>query len=167
MNIGNVASGYAFSFALSDLAGAQESEFASIFRMYRIDEISVLFSPYATCVTAEDLVTGSRFTQMTSVAICYDDVLAPAAESDVLQYENVSLHPTIGQPWTVTLKPRAKLDSNNINSIPIESPWVDTGNLSVAHYGIKIWNPIIGGPNAAQSGINMYVRFKISFRTVC
>ncbi len=167
MNIGNLATGYAFTFAATDLPGAQDSEFASIFRMYRIDQVDVMFCPVATCVTAEDLVTGGRFTQMTSVAICYDDNLAPATESDVLQYENCTLHPTIGAPWTVSLKPRAKLDTNNINSIPIESPWIDTGNLTVAHHGIKVWNPIIGGANAAQTGIEMYVRYHMSFRTVC
>ncbi len=167
MNIGNVATGYAFNFALTDLPAAQETEFQNLFRMYRIDRIDVMFCPKVSTATIGDWVAPVGFTGMTSVAICYDDVVAPVAETDVLQFENATLHPTLGSPWTVSLKPRAKLDANNINSVPIESPWLDTANLSVQHYGIKIWNPIVGTGVAAYVGIDIYARYHLSFRTVC
>ncbi len=167
MNLGNVATGYAFNFALTDLPGAQETEFQALFRMYRIDKVDVMFVPKASSATIGDWMSPVVFSGVTSVAVCYDDVVAPAAETDVLQFENVSIHRSVGDPWTVSFKPRAKFDTNNINSAPVESPWLDTANLAVAHYGIKIWNTILGGSVAAYAGIDMYACYHISFRTVC
>lgn len=170
MNVGNTNKYYAFTFALSDLPTDTEVQFQNLFRMYRIDRIDLSFRPKMRTVTASDWVLPAgpaAFNSTTSVAICYDDAVAPASENDVLSFENATLHQTIGEPWTVSFRPRAKLDTNNVNSVPLESPWIDTANVGVSHYGVKICVPLIGGPNQDESGIDIYARYHLSFRTVC
>ncbi len=158
----------AFSFALSDLPGAQETEFAAIFRSYRINRITVKFCPLANVATAQDwLQTGNTCNSMTSVAVCPNDDVVPGSEAEVLQFENVTLHPTIGQPWDVSFTPCAKVDTNNLNSMPVPAPWIDTGNVGVKHYGIKVCVPQTFGTQESIGLISMYVKYDIEFRTVC
>jgi len=162
---------YALTFALGDLPNAQETEFAALYKQYRIDRVTVKFVPYCTNNTAGDWMgnpTDSSVTHqsLVSVAIDYDDNVAPTNEAAVLEYENVQLHPAIGQPWEIAFVPRAKLDTNNVNSVTVPSPWIDTGNTGVAHYGLKVCVPQIGGDVETVEGIHVYVRYDVTFRMV-
>jgi len=169
--MGNLAHTYSFTFAIADLPDTQEVSFAEIYKMYRIDRITCKFVPVVTNVTGSDW-RGSNppgpvvHQSLTSAAVQFNDSVTPANESEVLGYENVALHPTFGQPWELSFIPRAKLDTNNVNSIPVASPWIDTANLGVAHYGLKICVADIGGYEETTLGAALYVRYDLSFKTV-
>jgi len=168
---GSINHYYAMTFALADLPNAQESEFAAIYKQYRIDRVTVKFVPYCTTVTGGDWMANPAdaavvHQSLVSVAVDYNDNVAPANEAAVLEYENVQLHPSFGQPWEISLVPRAKLDTNNVNSVPVASPWIDTANTGVTHYGLKLCVPQIGGDVETVEGLHAYVRYDVTFRTV-
>lgn len=162
---------YGFSFALSDLPSTKETEIHTLFRQYRIDRVTLRFVPTCGVNTAGDWMGPSAynpitFNSLTSIAICYDDDAAPASEADVLRYENVQLHPTMGQPWQISLVPRVKLDGNTINAYPMMGgQWVDTAMWSAKHYGVKICVPSIGGAADNELGFHLYVKYDYSLRT--
>lgn len=169
--MGNIAHYYALTFAASDLPNTQETTLAALYNQYRIDRITVRFLPLVTNNTAGDwmanpLDAAVTHQSLTSVAICYDDAVAPANEAEVLEYENVTLHPTMGQPWEVSFVPRMKLDTNTVNSVPMSGVWLDTGNLGVTHFGIKVCVPTIAGDVESVEGIFLYARYDISFRQI-
>ncbi len=168
---GSINHYYAWTFALADLPGSLESHLASIYKMYRLDRVTVKMVPDCTAVTAADWL-GAPATfpvvrqSMTSLAIDFDDNIAPVSEADVLRYESCVLHPTFGPTWEVAFEPRAKLDTSNINSVPVKSPWIDTGNTGVTHFGVKVCVPAIGGAVDGVEIGSVYVRYEISLKTV-
>lgn len=168
---GNTDHFYALTFALSDLPGTQESQFAAIYQQYRINRVTVRFVPFVTNVTYSDLIGTAppmpvAHNSVVTTAVCYDDNVVPAAETELLEYQNCAMHNACGEPWEVSLNPKAKLDTSNVNSVPMTGLWLDTANLGVIHYGLKVSVRQTGGFSESIEGIYLYVRYDVSFRVI-
>lgn len=170
-NVGSVNHYYGFLFSLSDLPSTKETDVFALFRQYRINRVTLKFVPLMNVNTAGDWLgpdtyNAMTFNSMTSCAICYDDAGAPTSENDVLRYQNVTLHPTMGKPWEISFSPKVKLDGDNLNRFPaMGGQWIDTASPTAPHYGLKVCIPSVGGGAENDLGIHIYCKYDYSLRT--
>jgi len=134
----NVLGGLAF--ALADLA--QVSTFSSLFDQYRIEKIRVHVRARSNAVSVFNTASPNAAVPTMYMAIDRDDASAPAAVSDMMEYDSVF---TIQgeEDAIITLVPSitpAVFSGgafSGYSSSPSNAHWIDLANTTVPHYGLK------------------------------
>lgn len=157
------------SFNLTQLPGY--GEFTSLYDQYKINGIRVNVQPLLTEGIAS-AVSGSTnvwgFPKFSSV-IDYDDTFLPADENVLLQYGSLKQTGAFKEHKRF-FKPKirvASLDSGSTvtSNVVTKAPWIDVGNPTVPHYGIKLFHPgpIASGTPAVSSSISYSIYATVYF----
>lgn len=148
------------SFTLNSLPGY--TEFTNLFDQYRIKKVLVQAFPF---MTQESDTTTTPARNIFHWCVDHTDVTSPAAESDVLQYDN---HKTLQafKPFNMSLTPVAATTvwqgvSSNGYAPAKPASWIDCKSYGVQHYGIKyVWN----NNNSNIDYMDFYATFWVEFR---
>ena len=139
----------AFMFRLVDLPGY--TDLTNLFDMYRIDKISIRFTPEYTELTDAALVSNAVNVYFNSV-IDLTDSDAPTSVSELLQYESLvstgitKEHSRSWVPTYLTVK----------GGIPYRS-YVPTSDVSINHMGLKVAIPPTGVAMTFRARVTMEV----------
>lgn len=162
-------SGFGFNFTLNQLPNA--SEFTQLFDQYCIKAIKVSLVPKQGIAVQQGLVTaGALQAVMPKVwsVIDYDDSSAPAALTDLLQYQNTKC--TRANQWhTRYFKPAVADEIYNTGITTAygmkRNTWIDCNNSTVEHYGLRIYvEPSTG--NTPRYDLDMIIKFYMEFKNV-
>jgi len=145
---------------------AAMSNFATCFDQYRIKRMKLTFDP-----TQQGLSTIAGVNEFWSdakmfVCIDTDDATAFAATSSYESRPDFKLVPCFAghskSEYCITFIPKCSPDVGAITQAGVASPWLDTANLTVPYYGVKIYHPLIyaGG----FTFCNLYVTAEIELR---
>jgi hypothetical protein len=159
----SVAAGlYAISFKLSDLS--EYVSFTNVWDQYRIDFVEIMLLPESQPTT-----TASTSVPYANLIIVndFDDASALANWALHLNYENATIL-SPGRRHTRKIKPHAA-SLNNVLGTPVSafnitSPWIDSAQPSVLHFGFKV-----GVQQSTSTNISLwypYYKYTCSFRNV-
>ncbi len=160
----------AVSFELTDLQ--QVATFTALFDQYRIDKIHFRIRPRNQTINLASIASPNQASPRMYVVADHDDASAPAALTDLYQYDNVvELGP--GDSADIILEPSitpAVYAGGAFTGYGVQSStegmWIDVANTSVPHYGIKF-----GLTGLQVSATYVYIWeidawYQISFRNV-
>jgi hypothetical protein len=138
------------SFQVSNVA---DSSIFSKFEAYRIAAVDVIYKPnsWVGATTGASTLSSILF-----VAFDPDDNTATGT-ANVLSKDTCKVM-SMYEPWTLTINPRPTpaVYAGGIfvgYSLPDKDTWIDSDNLSIPHFGLKISSPI---SQVASSGFLMF-----------
>jgi len=167
----NVPIANAYSFNLNQLPNP--TEFTNLFDQYKITGAKLVFTPGANNALYSPLSGQSvafGFNRFMSV-IDYDDSSIPASESELMQYNTLKVTPPM-RTHTRYLKPKileALYNGTLSTAYQAARPgWVDVGNPSVPHYGVKVYcaAPTIAGSTSSSITYNVYLTLYFACKNV-
>lgn len=147
-------------------------DFTTLFDQYRIEEVSVTFSPRFN-------VTDS-FTQLTQTpcalptlmwVVDHDDASVPGSFQTLTEYANVKVL-SLDRPRTVTFKPHCatSLYQSGVVSAgygqSAANTWVDMNSRNVQHYGLKYAIDLKNTVWGSNFFVDTTVRYKFSCKGV-
>lgn len=163
----NVATAYQFN--LNQLPNV--SEFTTLFDQYKITGAKITFVPGGSVSNITPIsgqVLPHSFGRVLS-AIDYDDATAPPDENTMLQYQSLKItNPNATHTRWIKPKVLAAIYQSAI-ATSYESrnaPFIDVGNPSVPHYGLKVWINAPVSPVAASITYNVYVTLYFACKNV-
>lgn len=139
----------AFKFKLDDLPGY--TDLTNLFDMYRIDRISIRFSPEYTELTDAALVSNAVNVFFNSV-IDLTDANVPASVHELLQYESLvstGITKEHSRSWVPTYLTAE-------GGVPYRS-YIPTSDASVNHMGLKVAIPTTGVSMTFRARVTMEV----------
>lgn len=147
----------ALQFALSQVPN--NGEFTALFDQYKINGVRVRLSPRAN---SAEIGTNQGLIKMFT-AIDYNDITAPTAINDLLQYENCKATSS-NREHVRYLKPKvekAVYQSALVTGYGAGTAWIDTANPSVPHYGLKFaLQQLPAGNQSYDVQVTYYLAFK-------
>lgn len=165
----NIATAYQFN--LNQLPNA--TEFTNLFDQYKILKAKISFVPGGNMALISPLsgVSSSFGFGRFLSAIDYDDATAPADENTLLQYEQPNLKITSPmRTHTRYINPKvlAAIYQSAISTSyeSRKAPWLDVGNPSVPHYGLKVWVNAPLSTVAASITYNVYLTLTFATKNV-
>jgi hypothetical protein len=169
---GNITSDsmFAMFFTLADVP--QASTFTALFDAYRINDITVIFTPTQAPSTA--LTSSANMLNVPDPTFWYavdvDDAGVVAPLTALMEIEAVKAVPYTGKPFRIKFKPHiaeAAYASGVFTSFSnSKETWIDCASSAVQHYGLKFG---FGCPINTTWGLPTYsviVNYNISFRGV-
>lgn len=161
-------SGFITGSTLTDVTGALQfqlnslpnyTEFTNLFDMYRINGVKVTLMPRGN---SAEVGTNQGLVKLFSV-IDYDDNIAPAALTEVLQYESLKTTNT-SRDHKRYIKPklsRVLYQPGAVNAYGASNGWIDCTNPQVPHYGMKyVLQQLPAGAQSYDCKITFYLAFK-------
>ena len=128
----------AYSFNLNQFPGS--NEFTALYDEYRIEYLRFELQPETG---------GSSGSPCWSV-IDYDDDTTPTSTGDIVQYATL-MKSAPGQSFQRQFKPKVETSvyqsTTATGYAPRANVWIDLGNPTVPHYGIKLAFPYVAGVN--------------------
>lgn len=136
----NVATAYQFN--LNQLPNV--SEFTTLFDQYKITGAKITFSPVGNNALISPLsgVNSSFGFGRVLTAIDFDDSTTPAGENEMMQYQSCKItNPMKTHTRYLSPKVLAAIYQSSVSTSyeSRKAPWIDVGNPSVPHYGLKLW----------------------------
>jgi len=130
----------ALSFTLSDLA--QVSSFSALFDQYRFERVRLHVKSRNNAVFVANTASPNAAVPQLLLVIDRDDVTAPSAYTDLLQYDNVvsisgEEDAIVDLIPSITPAVFASGAFSGYASMPSNSMWIDIANTTVPVYGIK------------------------------
>lgn len=141
-DFGTIQGGFSMQFQLN--ACQEYSDFTQLFDRYKITGVKLKFMYQANSISNNTFGSPSAPMPLLTYAFDADDAVAPPSRTSVQvkQYAREKLL-NGNRPFSVYYKPRiSKLVYNNALASAYTSSkpeWIDCGNVSVPHYGIKMW----------------------------
>lgn len=135
-------------FSLSQLPDS--TDFTNLFDMYRITKIEIEWLPEYTELTDAALVSNAVNVRFNST-IDLTDSLAPAAVSDILQFQQL-LTSGITKPHKRVFTPCFLMGG----LVPCQC-WLPTSSPAERHYGVKVGVDATGVAMRFRSRVKMYV----------
>jgi hypothetical protein len=132
---------FALAFTPTDLPGI--ASLAAAFDKYRVEKVHFRFSPYSNAVNTSQNTTVNQFVPNLGLAIDHDDATAPAAITEILQYDTCQIVPgyagiSVEFVPAITQAVYASGVFSGYTVVPSnQADPIDLANLSVPHYGIK------------------------------
>lgn len=155
------------------------TEFTSLYDQYKIRGVKLSIVPSGNTYMTSTVsgATGQYgFGRINSV-LDYDDSAPPVSENELLQY--MTLKQTPGwKTHTRFIKPKVQFSVANddaggtvASAAPRGNCWLDCGNPSVDHLGIKLWipapvnNPATGNTSTSIT-YSVYATYYLAFKNV-
>jgi hypothetical protein len=156
-------------FQLNDIP--QAATFTSLFDQYRIDKITVVFTPNLAITGIFSAANALLLTPpQLWYAIDYDNASVIAPLTSLMEYEGVRMvQAQDGKPITITFKPRAALAAYAgafTSYANVGNMWIDCANTTVQHYGVKWGIPCPVSTSFVPTSWSANVEYTISFRGV-
>jgi len=130
----------AMAFTLADLANV--SAFASLFDQYRIERVRLHVRSRSNAVSVFNTASPNAAVPTMYLCIDRDDSTAPAAVSDIMQYDSVVTiqgeeDAIIDLVPSITPAVFSGGAFSGYSSSPSNAHWIDIANTAVPHYGVK------------------------------
>lgn len=151
-------------FKLNDMSGY--TEFTSLFDQYKIYKVKVQWFPLQTQATVG---AASAVTPFILTAVDYDDKVAPASGSVLLEYANMRTH-SFFKNFAITLRPKPQLtaitQTGGATGVALapNNVWLDAASSSVEHYGFKYCIPQVSANNIA--GWRLIAHYFVTLKNV-
>lgn len=146
------ANGYAF--ALADLTSY--TEFTNLFDQYKITGVKLDFIPFADNISWQVANNGAGISAPGGpllISADHDDSTPPASANEMLQKQTTKVIP-VGRRYRMFIKPKFNVATYSGGGIAPASGWLDTGSVSVPHYGAKAW---MAAPNIPDTSFTYQV----------
>lgn len=120
-----------YTFQLADVPNF--AEFTSLFDVYRIKSVELIFIPRVDTSTTGDIYADPRL----YTAIDYDSA-SPASVNEILEYETCQVH-DIRRGFTLKLEPRTSINTNSSGlATAANEMWIDCASTTVNYFGVLV-----------------------------
>lgn len=150
-------------FRLSDVP--TNTDFTSLYDQYQIKAIKYTLIPKFSNQPLE-VGSGAAAGLLGNVwsVIDYDDALAPAAVTELLQYQNLK-RTRMDKIHSRYLVPKVNT-TVGANVQPKSKVWLDVATTTTPHHGIKLWFDAITGVSNTEIKYDLTVKYYLAFKNV-
>lgn len=148
-----------YNFSLSDLPNS--TEFTTLYDMYKINCVKIMFLPQMTQNISLGSVNNAYASTRFFSVIDYNDGSAPTSIDELRQFQSCKVTPILRPHKRVIFKPKI-LDTNGFSI----SPWMSTASPNANYFGLKVAVEGMDSTTTTSMIYTVEAKFYMSFKQV-